>query len=60
MSTSDTTSTSNRSVERSALTSQAFQLEYLTLAWMVIEAAVAIGSGLTAGSLLLTALELIA
>lgn len=55
MSTSDTTSTSNGSVERAALISQAFQVEYLTLAWMVIEAAVAIGSGFAASSLLLTA-----
>lgn len=41
--------------ERSALISQAFQLEYLTVAWMTIEAAVAIASGLVAGSLVLTA-----
>jgi divalent metal cation (Fe/Co/Zn/Cd) transporter len=34
---------------------QAFRLEYMTLAWMMVEAAVAIGSGITAGSLTLTA-----
>ncbi len=34
---------------------QAFRLEYLTLAWMMVEAAVAIGSGIAAGSLTLTA-----
>src|SRR5689334_15845838 len=40
---------------RAARISQAFRLEYATLAWMIVEAAVAIGSGLAAGSLLLTA-----
>ena len=48
----------NTEVEASARTSlirKAFQLEYLTLAWMSVEAAVAIGSGLVAGSLTLTA-----
>jgi divalent metal cation (Fe/Co/Zn/Cd) transporter len=34
---------------------RAFRLEYLTFAWMMVEAAVAIGSGLAAGSLTLTA-----
>jgi hypothetical protein len=34
---------------------QAFRLEYITLAWMTIEAAVAIGSGVAADSLTLTA-----
>jgi divalent metal cation (Fe/Co/Zn/Cd) transporter len=34
---------------------QAFRLVYITLAWMVVEAAVAIGSGIAAGSLALTA-----
>ena len=33
----------------------AFRLEYLTLAWMSVESTVAIGSGLAAGSLTLTA-----
>jgi divalent metal cation (Fe/Co/Zn/Cd) transporter len=34
---------------------QAFRLEYITLAWMTLETAVAIGSGVVAGSLTLTA-----
>jgi divalent metal cation (Fe/Co/Zn/Cd) transporter len=54
MSVSSVSSTSN-GTERSALISQALRLEYVTLAWMVIEAAVAIGSGIAAGSLLLLA-----
>jgi divalent metal cation (Fe/Co/Zn/Cd) transporter len=37
---------------------QAFRLEWLTIAWMVIEALVAIGSGVVAGSLTLTAFGL--
>lgn len=37
------------------LVSQAFRLEYVTLAWMIAETAVAIGSGIAAGSLLLLA-----
>lgn len=41
--------------DRHALIQQAFRLEYLTLAWMVIEAVVATGSGIAAGSLTLTA-----
>jgi divalent metal cation (Fe/Co/Zn/Cd) transporter len=41
--------------DRAALIKQAFRLEYLTLAWMTIEAAVAIGSGVAADSLTLTA-----
>jgi divalent metal cation (Fe/Co/Zn/Cd) transporter len=40
---------------RAAMIEQAFRLEYMTLAWMMVEAAVAIGSGITAGSLTLTA-----
>jgi divalent metal cation (Fe/Co/Zn/Cd) transporter len=40
---------------RAATISQAFRLEYITLAWMTLEAAVAIGSGVVAGSLTLTA-----
>jgi divalent metal cation (Fe/Co/Zn/Cd) transporter len=55
MAISGADSTSSGLVERSALILQAFQLEYVTLAWMVIEAVVAIGSGLAAGSLLLMA-----
>jgi hypothetical protein len=34
---------------------QAFWLEYLTLAWMTVEAAVAVASGVTANSLILVA-----
>jgi divalent metal cation (Fe/Co/Zn/Cd) transporter len=41
--------------DRAALIQQAFRLEYITLAWMTIEAAVAIGSGVAADSLTLTA-----
>jgi divalent metal cation (Fe/Co/Zn/Cd) transporter len=45
-------------VERAALTRQAFRLEWLTVAWMTIEGAVAIGAGVAAGSLTLTAFGL--
>jgi divalent metal cation (Fe/Co/Zn/Cd) transporter len=55
MSISGANSTSSSSTQRSALIAQAFQLEYVTFAWMVIEAVVAIGSGIAAGSLVLTA-----
>jgi divalent metal cation (Fe/Co/Zn/Cd) transporter len=41
--------------DRAALIDQAFRLEYVTLAWMVIEAAVAVTSGIAAGSLTLLA-----
>lgn len=44
--------------DRPALIRQAFRLEYLTLAWMTIEAAVAIASGLAAQSLVLLAFGL--
>jgi divalent metal cation (Fe/Co/Zn/Cd) transporter len=40
---------------RAAMIEQAFRLEYITLAWMTIEAVVAIGSGVAADSLTLTA-----
>jgi divalent metal cation (Fe/Co/Zn/Cd) transporter len=43
------------SSDRAALIRQAFRLEYITLGWMTIEAAVAIGSGVAAGSLTLMA-----
>ena len=43
---------------RTVLIQQAFRLEWLTVAWMVIEALVAIGSGVVAGSLTLTAFGL--
>jgi divalent metal cation (Fe/Co/Zn/Cd) transporter len=42
-------------IDRAALIREAFRLEYITLAWMTVEAAVAIGSGVAAGSLTLTA-----
>jgi divalent metal cation (Fe/Co/Zn/Cd) transporter len=41
--------------DRAAMINQAFRLEYMTLAWMTVETAVAIGSGVAAGSLTLTA-----
>jgi divalent metal cation (Fe/Co/Zn/Cd) transporter len=41
--------------DRVALVREAFRLEYITLGWMVIEAAVAIGSGIAAESLTLLA-----
>jgi divalent metal cation (Fe/Co/Zn/Cd) transporter len=41
--------------DRAALIQQAFRLEYITLGWMTIEAVVAIGSGIAAGSLTLMA-----
>jgi divalent metal cation (Fe/Co/Zn/Cd) transporter len=40
---------------RAAMIEQAFRLEYVTLAWMMLEAGVAIGSGIAAGSLTLVA-----
>jgi divalent metal cation (Fe/Co/Zn/Cd) transporter len=40
---------------RADLVRQAFRLEFLTLAWMAVEAAVGIGAGVAAGSLALTA-----
>ena len=40
---------------RPILVQQAFRLEYLTLAWVLIEAAVAIGSGVAARSITLLA-----
>lgn len=44
--------------ERPALIREAFRLEWLTIAWMVIEAMVAVGSGIAAGSLVLLAFGL--
>ena len=41
--------------DRTAMINQAFWLEYLTLAWMTVEAAVAIASGIAANSLTLVA-----
>jgi divalent metal cation (Fe/Co/Zn/Cd) transporter len=43
------------STGRLQLIRQAFQLEYVTLAWMTIEAGVALGSGILANSLVLVA-----
>lgn len=45
------TSPSKATNGRTALIREAFRLEYITLAWMTIEAAVAIGSGIAADSL---------
>lgn len=44
--------------ERPTLIREAFQLEWLTIGWMVIEAVAAVGSGLAAGSLVLLAFGL--
>src|SRR6516225_9195992 len=41
--------------QRNVLIQRAFVLEYFTLAWMIIEAVVALGSGLAANSLVLFA-----
>ena len=47
--------TNDMATGRASLIHQAFWLEYLTFAWMIVEAAVGIGAGLAAGSLVLTA-----
>jgi len=44
--------------ERSALIREAFRLEWLTVAWMLIETAVAVVSGVAAGSIVLLAFGL--
>jgi len=44
--------------ERQSLIRQAFRLEWLTIGWMIVEAAVALGAGLIAGSLVLVAFGL--
>ena len=44
--------------DRRALIGQAFRLEWVTLGWMTLEAAVAIGAGIAAGSLSLLAFGL--
>src|SRR6516162_158549 len=44
--------------DRLTLVREAFRLEWLTIGWMTVEAVVAIASGLTAGSLVLTAFGL--
>jgi divalent metal cation (Fe/Co/Zn/Cd) transporter len=43
------------SAERAALVQRAFRLEYATVGWMLVEAVVAIGSGIAAGSVSLCA-----
>jgi len=45
-------------LDRRALIGQAFRLEWATLGWMTIEAVVAIGAGISAGSLSLLAFGL--
>ena len=42
---------SKASADRLAVIHEAFQLEWLTIGWMTVEAVVAIAAGLTAGSL---------
>lgn len=44
--------------DRLPLVREAFRLEWLTIGWMTVEAAVAIAAGVTAGSLVLTAFGL--
>ncbi len=44
--------------DRRPLVHEAFRLEWLTIGWMTVEAAVAIAAGLAAGSLVLTAFGL--
>jgi divalent metal cation (Fe/Co/Zn/Cd) transporter len=46
------------SPDRTILIQHAFRLEWLTVGWMIIEAGVAIGAGVAAGSLTLTAFGL--
>jgi divalent metal cation (Fe/Co/Zn/Cd) transporter len=46
------------SVDREPLIREAFRLEWLTIAWMSVEAVIAIASGIAAGSLVLTAFGL--
>jgi hypothetical protein len=47
-----------KSSDREALIREAFRLEWLTIGWMSVEAAIAIASGIMAGSLVLTAFGL--
>jgi divalent metal cation (Fe/Co/Zn/Cd) transporter len=49
---------SPKSSDREALIREAFLLEWLTIGWMSVEAAIAIASGIMAGSLVLTAFGL--
>ena len=41
--------------DRATFVRDAFWLEYITFAWMMLEAAIGIGAGIAAGSLALTA-----
>src|SRR6516165_1221461 len=49
---------STERTERLSFIREAFRLEWLTIAWMTVEAAVAIASGVAAGSLVLVAFGL--
>src|ERR1700687_192406 len=49
---------SKPAVDRHPLVREAFQLEWITIGWMVVEAVVAIGSGILSGSLVLLAFGL--
>jgi len=42
-------------VDRTPLIREVFRLEWLTIGWMVVEAVVALASGIAAGSLVLVA-----
>jgi divalent metal cation (Fe/Co/Zn/Cd) transporter len=46
------------SVDRSSLLREALRLEWLTIAWMIVEAVVSIAAGLASGSVVLTAFGL--
>jgi hypothetical protein len=46
--------------ERPTLIREGFRLEWLTIAWMIVEAVVALGSGIAAGSVVLLAFGSIA
>jgi divalent metal cation (Fe/Co/Zn/Cd) transporter len=48
----------NKSVDRAALIGVAFRLEWITLGWMAVEAAVALASGIAASSITLLAFGL--
>src|SRR6516164_9744249 len=49
---------STQQTERLSLIREAFRLEWLTIAWMTVEAVVAIASGIAVGSLVLVAFGL--
>jgi divalent metal cation (Fe/Co/Zn/Cd) transporter len=48
----------NKSIDRAALIGVAFRLEWITLGWMAVEAAVALASGIAASSITLLAFGL--